>query len=591
MRTCSFKSALGTLALAASLTTGSAFGANLASFSGHILGEVRDAAGVAQMGATVSLYNRYDQQVRQVLTNETGRFVFDALAPDIYSVRVTLASFMPALRRNISVAAGSENLLKINLASVFSTVELVPAAASRGALMSDDWKWVLRASQATRPIFRYLPVSAPTSSSKTAASIFSDTTGLVRVSAADDGDISQQGLGTSFAVSTRVNGSANVRVSGKFGYTMGSGLPAGALRTTYVRDSGAGPEVSLTVRQIYLPVLAGSGPGMDAGPALRAASLNMHDRLKITEAVLLEYGVALDSATYLTRVNAVSPYARLTYNVTDSSQVRVAFSSGTQPENLLVNPQDIASNELNQDLAALAMLPRLSSRGDRLRMELSDRWEAGYETVRGSRKYAASVFRENVRNGTATLVGDSSGLIGSQAIPDFDSRNEIVNIGDYQRSGVAVGVSQSLGEHFEAGISAGEGGVLESRSHVIQVDDPSVVAGFLHKTNRPWLSARLTATAHRTGTKVTASYGWSDSTALMPSNLYLTSTVIQQDTGWNMSIRQPLPAFGGYKGRMEAALEGRNLLSDGYVTLLSTEKPSLLTSSPKCVRGSLSFIF
>lgn len=576
------------MALAASLAPA----ANLASFSGHILGEVRNSAGVVQMGATVALYNRYDQEVRQVLSNEAGKFVFDALAPDLYSVRVTLASFMPAVRRNISVVAGSENLLKINLASVFSTVELIPAAVTRGALMSDDWKWVLRASQATRPIFRFLPVSA-TSSSRTQTTLFSDTTGLVRVSAADDGDMSQQGLGTSFAVSTRVNGSASVRVSGKFGYTTGAGLPAGALRTTYVRDSGAGPQVSLTVRQIYLPNLVGSGTpsGADAGPALRAASLSLHDGLKVTEAVLLEYGVSLDSASYLTRTNAVSPYARVTYNLGETSVVRAAFSSGTQPESLLVNPREISSNELNQDLAALAMLPRLSQRDNTLHMELSDRWEVGYETVHGGRKIAVSAFREDIRNGTATLIGDTGAFSGSQVIPDFDSHNQIVDIGNYQRNGAAVGISQLLGEHLEAAISAGEGGVLAARSHVIRVDDPSMVAGMLHKTSRPWVTARLTATVARTGTRVGTSYGWSDFNALMPTNLYLTSTVIQQETGWNMSLRQPLPAFGGYKGRMEAAVEGRNLLSDGYLSLMSGQKINLLTSAPRSVRGSLSFIF
>jgi hypothetical protein len=576
------------MALAASLAPA----ANLASFSGHILGEVHNTAGIAQMGATVALYNRYDQEIRQVLTNEAGKFVFDSLSPDLYSVRVTLASFMPALRRNISVVAGSENLLKINLASVFSTVELIPAAATRGTLMSDDWKWVLRASQATRPIFRFLPVSA-TSSSRTQTALFSDTTGLVRVSAADDGDMSQQGLGTSFALSTRVKGAASVRVSGKFGYTTGAGLPAGALRTTYVRDSGAGPQVSLTVRQIYLPYLVGSGTpsGADTGPALRAASLSLHDNVKVTDAVLLEYGVSLDSASYLTRVNAVSPYARVSYTIGETSVVRAAFSSGTQPESLLVNPRDISSNELNQDLAALAMLPRLSRRDDRLRMELSDRWEVGYETVRGSRKLAVSAFREDIRNGTATLAGDNGTFVGSQTIPDFDSHNQIVNIGDYQRNGAAAGISQSLGDHLEAAISAGEGGVLAARSHRIQVDDPSMVAGLLHKANRPWVTARLTATVARTGTKVGTSYGWSDFNALVPTNRYLTSTVIQQETGWNMSLRQPLPAFGGYKGRMEAAVEGRNLLSDGYLSLMSGQKQNLLTSAPRSVRGSLSFIF
>src|SRR5579862_5011411 len=120
--------------------------ASVASLSGGILGQVKNSAGVAQMGATVLLYNRYDQTVRQALTNEQGKFVFDALAPDLYSLRVTLASFVPAIRRNIAVAAGTEDLLNISLASVLSTVEMTSAPV-RGTLMTDDWKWVLRTSQ------------------------------------------------------------------------------------------------------------------------------------------------------------------------------------------------------------------------------------------------------------------------------------------------------------------------------------------------------------------------------------------------------------------------------------------------------------
>ena len=237
------------------------------------------------------------------------------------------------------------------------------------------------------------------------------------------------------------------------------------------------------------------------------------------------------------------------------------------------------------------MLPRLSSRDNQLRMELSDRYEVGYETAQGTRKYAVTVFRENIRNGIGVLAGDNEAFPGSQAIPDFDSRNQIVNIGNYQRDGVAVGVSQSLGDHMEAAISAGEGGVLAAPSHTIVVDDPSNVGGFLHKTNRPWLTARLMATVPRTGTKVGASYGWSDPNALVPSHLYLTSSVIQQETGLNVAIRQPLPSLGGSKGRMEAAVEGRNLLSDGYINLTSGTKQNVLTSAPRSVRGSLSFIF
>ncbi len=117
------------------------------------------------------------------------------------------------------------------------------------------------------------------------------------------------------------------------------------------------------------------------------------------------------------------------------------------------------------------------------------------------------------------------------------------------------------------------------------------MGGLLHKANRPWVTARLTATVPRAGTKISGSYGWNDFTGLTPNHLYLTSNVIQQETGLNFALRQPLPAFGGYKGRMEAGVEGRNLLSDGYLTLMSGQKQNLLTSTPRSVRGSLSFIF
>src|SRR6478609_10115457 len=69
--------------------------------AGSIGGQIRNSAGVSQMGATVVLYNRYDRVIRQVLSKPDGSFVFDSLLPDLYSVRVSLSSFIPAFKRNI----------------------------------------------------------------------------------------------------------------------------------------------------------------------------------------------------------------------------------------------------------------------------------------------------------------------------------------------------------------------------------------------------------------------------------------------------------------------------------------------------------
>ncbi len=195
--------------------------------AGEILGQVRNSGNIVQMGATVLLYDRYDQLIRRTLTNEEGKFVFDQLNPDTYSLRVSLASFVPAIRRNIAVASGSENLLQINLSSVFSTVDLVSSGPSRGTLMSDDWKWVLRSSQATRPVLRLLPASS-SASARAGGPIFQDTTAIVKVSASDGESFSfdnAQDLGTAFAFATSVLGTSRLQLSGNISYLGNSTIP------------------------------------------------------------------------------------------------------------------------------------------------------------------------------------------------------------------------------------------------------------------------------------------------------------------------------------------------------------------------------
>src|SRR5579862_2683423 len=265
--------------------TGAIFGPSV---SAQIFGEIRNSAGVVQMGAVVSLYNRYDELLRRGLSNQDGKFVFDGLAPDVYSIGVSLASFVPALRRNISVLAGSENLLKIQLASALSTIELVPVNSPEGSLMSDSWKWVLRSSHATRPVLRLLPQtsSSGSSSSRTMASLFSETSGLVKLSAGDGDPFggNPQDLGTAFVLATSVNGTSKVHVSGNVGYAA-NGLPSAGFRTTYRRDdqSGEGPQVAMTVRQVYLPTLMGSGPAGSEAPALRTASISSYDKMEVLD--------------------------------------------------------------------------------------------------------------------------------------------------------------------------------------------------------------------------------------------------------------------------------------------------------------------
>lgn len=579
----------GLVALAPATNAGS-----VSLLSGNVLGEVRDSAGVTQMGASVLLYNRYDELIRQTITNETGKFVFDGLAADLYTVRVVLASFMPAVRRNISVAAGSENLLRINLASIFSSIELVPAPAARGALMTDDWKWVLRASQSTRPVLRLAPVTS-TSKRRSTTDLFTETTGIVRLSAGDGNTTTTaQDMGTAFALATVYRGATRVRLSGNVGYMANTGLPAAGFRTTYSRekDGVSGPQVSLTVHQIYFPGLAGyTTPGGDeSGPALRSASLGTADQLQVSDQLKIEYGAHADSLAFLNRVTYLSPFARASYDLGNAGSLRLAFSSGTQPTELIAHDGEATGVDLDRDLAMLAFLPRVSRSGDRVHLERTENWEARYEFAAGKRKYAAAVYREAVSDASFIMSGGSGIAPQSELLPDFDSGNFRFDIGDYYRTGYMGAVTQSVGEVFDITVAAGRGGALIADSRETPAETGADIRSLIHKTQRTWATARASATLPGSGTHVTGSYGWTDFRALMPAHLSLTGTTYQ-DEGLNIAIRQPLPRLNGMRCRMEATAEMRNALAQGYLPLHAGGQSAVLTNSPRALRGGLNFLF
>ena len=133
------------------------FAVSPARLSGGITGLVRDGIGIPQMGATVQLFNREDRLFARALTDEKGGFSFLSLMPDVYSVRVSLRSFVPVFRDNIVVQPGMRSVLNVNLTTLFSTIQLVTPPPGERALMTDDWKWVLRSASSTRPVLRLLP--------------------------------------------------------------------------------------------------------------------------------------------------------------------------------------------------------------------------------------------------------------------------------------------------------------------------------------------------------------------------------------------------------------------------------------------------
>ncbi len=566
--------------------------------SGSIAGFVRDNAGIPQMGATVFLMNRYERVVQQAMTNERGIFGFAPLpAGDFYSIRVSLTSFVPALKHGITVQPGMQSLLYINMASVLSSVELVYAAPGQGALMSDDWKWTLKSSGDTRPVMRMLP-SVITVDTKHAPkpTPFSDTRGLVELSAGDNGSIGASealsDLGTAFAVATSLYGRNQLLLSGNVGYLARSGLPVAGFRTSWTRDGGS-PEVTVTMRQISLPVRDGgsgaNGGPQDGLPALRTISTAVADNKQITDKIRMDYGTSFDSISFMQRLNYISPYARLTCDLGWVGSVQVGYSFGAPPIEMLAHSGD-PDLEMNRDLAALASLPQLTLQDGRAEVQQTQNLEIGYQKRAGSRVFGLDGYAERVSNAAAAMSGSAQSFDRGDVLPDISTSANVVNIGGYSRTGFSGSVTQHLGDHVDIAAAAGRSGVLEAMDND-PVESTADLRSGLRMGQDYWASARASAVAPVTGTRISASYEWMQPGAMMPVHFSLTQNY-SSEPGLNIHFRQPIPAFAGLPGRMEATADVQNLMAQGYVSLagVGTQR-LLLTQNPRALRGGVSFIF
>ena len=565
---------------------------------GAILGVVSDAGGRPQMGATVLLFDRFEKLARKALTDEKGGFSFQGLALGVYSLHVSLASFVPVTKSNLMVQPGSQSLFNISLAGLFSSIDFVAPAAGNRAIMSDDWKWVLRTANSTRPVLRLLPGWDPLDDSRRqrSATVFSGTTGVVRVSGGDGGMVAGGGqesdLGTAFALATSLYGSNQLSVAGNVGYASESGLPSAGFRTSYSRGDGvmSSPEVSVTMRQLFIPGRVAGGIASTASlPALRTLSLSVDDGMQLTDGMRIDYGFALDSVAFFDRLNYASPYARLSYALSDDSTLRVGYSSGVPRIDSPAAP-DSGEMALQNDIRALALFPRVSRRDGRARVQRADNLEISYEKQSGKRLYQVGVFRENVANAALTVLG-ADGYESRNFLPDPFSNSGILNAGAFSSAGYMAAVSQHLAEELEVTVMFASGGALVSPDAIGRIDGPGDVRSAVHQGWRRTVTFATQGRVPRAGTLFTASYQLADRRAATPAHFYFSQRV-RSDTGLNVLVRQPLPMNTSMPFRMEATADLRNLLAQGYLPVpLADGNRLILMSYPRSVRGGLSFIF
>jgi hypothetical protein len=596
------------LIAATSFLVSPAFGSGTIRFSGDLSGLVSDVTGRPQAGAVVQLFNRQDRLLQRAATDTEGNFSFDDLLPDLYSVRITFANFFPATKDHIAIRPGMRSLLQVNLTHVFSSIQLVATMPVPNGLMSDSWKWTLRADNSLRPILRLMPEmrtrtarapdGAQIESAEDKGAVFSDSRGLLRISAADGaqtvGDYGQADLGTQFAFATSVYGDNRLAVTGNVGYTPITGAPAAAIRTTYSRklDAGLEPAVSVTMRQFFVPLRPGQGVAPNSVsdssmPVLRTLGLSVADKRQISDSLSLEYGSEMDFVSFTERLEYFSPYAKLTRAIPRGT-VDFTFTSGNPRPELGLNNSG-GDSDLQRDLTAVSLVPRVTLRDGRARVQYGKDFEAGVTQRFGSRQFRVSGYREDVSNTALTIANPVAGMFQGDLMPDLFSSSGLFNAGRFETVGYIASATQDLGDNYKLTVMYGSLGVLSpvAGATVASADD---LRSALRSEHRGALDLRASGTIRATGTRFIASYEWTDYRSALPGPMFSTQSA-RPEPGLNIVVHQPIPKFSGLPGKLEASAELRNLLAQGYLPISVGSQSILLVNTPRSFRGGLAFVF
>jgi hypothetical protein len=462
----------------------------------------------------------------------------------------------------------------------------------------------LRADSATRPVLRLVPVKPQTNpeveSPSSRAAVFTGSRGLVKISASDGATMSSDGeadLGTQFAFATSVYGGNHLHVAGDVGHASGATAPSAAIRTTYSREFSGGvkPEVSLTMRQFFVPLRVGQsligGPQNDGPlPALRTLGVSFDDKAQISDSLQMEYGFAFDNVSFLDSLHYFSPYGKLTYSL-PRGKVDFTWTSGNARPELGMRASDPGA-ELQRDLAALAVLPRVTLMDGHAKVQHGEDFEMGVSQRFGSREYRLTGYHERVSNTTLTMASTEPGLFPGDLMPDLFSNSSLFNIGKFDTFGYTASVTQDLGDNYKITLMYGSLGVISPRkSELSTIDTADDLRRNMEIGHRPAVTLQVSGTIRATGTRLVGSYQWTDYQSATPGPIFSTQSA-RPEPGLNFIVRQPMPSIPRVPWRMEASAELHNLLAQGYLPLRSSGGDQfLLINTPRTIRGGIAFVF
>jgi hypothetical protein len=533
---------------------------------GAIWGYVRDSSGEPQMGAVVQILGAANLTV---FTDGAGYYTATGLLPGPYTLKVTAPSFLPAMREKV-LHPGANLNVNVTLSTLLGMMQLGPV---RPLPDDDDWKWTLR-SVANRPILRVF--DDPTAAEKSPDNQSPELSGTLSFLAgsAEGGYGNGSDMNTGFTLERSIFSDGHLAFSGNVGY--GEGVPAGVLRASYKHhlEGGSEPTVALTARH-----LAPSDPNLH-NAALQALALSAGDDFTVGDVLELKFGSELQTIQFLGHVTAFRPYGTADFHLSPNTVLEYNYSS-SRPDARAEKGFDSAPADLSETN------PRISVLGYAPMVENAHHQEVSLSRRVGKNNIQLAAFSDRVTNPVLTGTGEVTAA-GGYLLPDISSGTFSYTGNKLDTNGVRVVLQRKFSSDLTATLDYALGGVQDLAKPDVSLQQAQQ---WITTQRRYAVAAKLSGTVKHTHTRWIASYRWVNGSALTPVDMFNASPG-QSDPYLNLFIRQPIPTMGVLPAHMEALVDVRNLLAQGYVPVLGQDGQTVyLVQSARAVRGGLAFTF
>jgi len=555
------------LALGNNPVSGAATGAA----SGSVSGQVRDSAGVPQIGAQVQLLSPDLTIIASVFTDSHGRYSILSIFPGRYAVKAMGAWFLPSLRENVRVRANT--VVNLTLNSLYEAMQWLPAEPRNGNSQKDDWAWTLR-SAANRPLLRWLedgPLVVADDGSGTHPHLKARL-----VATGQEGTFNESGERITAAVEETPSDSRELLARVDFAPGTDGNMES---MLGFRQDLGfAGSVQSVAAIAVHPEVTTGGSEGLDEAAVRSWETIHLGDEFE-GEAGSSQVLVRLSSTAPQT-VAAMLPFASVGWRGGNSA-VRYAMTT------LLPVAPDAEDSE------ARAWLPGLSARNGKLAIEHGLHQELGWERRTDLSDIAILVFAERIDNpvieamshfatgnstSTAMLLDPASGLI-HVAGPQFST------------AGMEATFDHRLPGHNHLRLSYANGDALVLAAMPSSSPSASlaqVLAG-AHPRRAQTYALSLSGTLEGTNTRWRASYRWQPEDTVTQ----VAPFTVDAAAPWlNLRLRQPVHLCRNGCGDFEALFDVGNLMAQGYRPyLLSDGSLLIFAQEQRSIRAGLAFNF